>query len=453
MRKTKNKYRYHRFSEGGSTSDGFADLELNKNISAPNRIGDEGSNSSQFNLNGLSGIGGAIAADIADVVNAYKGLDTSLFDNQLNTIKGQQFVGSNADLRAQSASLNPLQTLNEEERRALGERDDWERVLDAANSAGRGALAFGQGTGWNGWAVAGGASGGLTMGIWHNLVEADKVQEAINTMNRKRQDANRMVLNNLNTAVKNRNAMDSRNIYEQALKGMAFGGFLETNGADWDTGAIFIDNGGTHQQNPNGGVQFGIASDGLPNLVEEGEVVIKVRSNPTKGHSYANGGSPTYEYFVVSDREFPILEEIADSNITENPEQYVGKSWAEIYKDIFEKSHIKEVINRKDSKDYIDSFNERIAQAHELTKLRNNQEKVMQRLKETTPEEQDLILQQAGYPNLIEEAAYAAHGGKILDGKKYYKNGGVLEGDFDVDDLTEAEIRELDKLGFDVEIL
>lgn len=41
----------------------------------------------------------------------------------------------------------------------------------------------------------------------------------------------------------------------------------------------------------------------------------------------------------------------------------------------------------------------------------------------------------------------------ILNGKKYYKDGGVLEGDFDVDDITDEEIRELNRLGYDVEVL
>lgn len=41
----------------------------------------------------------------------------------------------------------------------------------------------------------------------------------------------------------------------------------------------------------------------------------------------------------------------------------------------------------------------------------------------------------------------------ILEGKRYYKNGGVLEGDFDVDDLSREEIEELNKLGYIVEIL
>lgn len=53
----------------------------------------------------------------------------------------------------------------------------------------------------------------------------------------------------------------------------AFGGELNTNGADFPTGLTFIDEGGTHESNPYEGVPMGIAPDGKPNLVEEGETI------------------------------------------------------------------------------------------------------------------------------------------------------------------------------------
>ena len=53
----------------------------------------------------------------------------------------------------------------------------------------------------------------------------------------------------------------------------AFGGESNTNGGDFPTGLIFIDEGGTHESNPYEGVPMGIAPDGKPNLVEEGEAI------------------------------------------------------------------------------------------------------------------------------------------------------------------------------------
>lgn len=53
----------------------------------------------------------------------------------------------------------------------------------------------------------------------------------------------------------------------------AFGGDMLSKGADWSNGYTIIDNGGTHEENPNEGVQMGVDSQGIPNLVEEGEVI------------------------------------------------------------------------------------------------------------------------------------------------------------------------------------
>lgn len=44
-------------------------------------------------------------------------------------------------------------------------------------------------------------------------------------------------------------------------------------GGDFSNGVIQINSGGLHSTNPNEGVQMGVDSQGIPNLVEEGEVV------------------------------------------------------------------------------------------------------------------------------------------------------------------------------------
>lgn len=74
----------------------------------------------------------------------------------------------------------------------------------------------------------------------------------------------------------------------------AFGGQLHTNGADFSNGASIIEAGGSHEENPNSGVQIGVDKQGTPNLVEEGEVVYDdyVFSNRLKANDevlgYAN---------------------------------------------------------------------------------------------------------------------------------------------------------------------
>lgn len=75
---------------------------------------------------------------------------------------------------------------------------------------------------------------------------------------------NRMQENSINVGKNDRNSIWLN------TNTAALGGPLDTT---FTNGVRFINEGGSHEQNPLGGVLQGIAQDGLPNLVEEGEVV------------------------------------------------------------------------------------------------------------------------------------------------------------------------------------
>jgi len=47
----------------------------------------------------------------------------------------------------------------------------------------------------------------------------------------------------------------------------------QVHGSDFDNGVTQVNAGGTHEMNPNEGVQMGVDDEGVPNMVEEGEVV------------------------------------------------------------------------------------------------------------------------------------------------------------------------------------
>lgn len=54
----------------------------------------------------------------------------------------------------------------------------------------------------------------------------------------------------------------------------AEGGWLSsTHGSDWDSGINLVAEGGSHEQNPYGGVMVGTDEQGTPNLVEENEII------------------------------------------------------------------------------------------------------------------------------------------------------------------------------------
>lgn len=58
-----------------------------------------------------------------------------------------------------------------------------------------------------------------------------------------------------------------------SLPEFAFGGALGGYGGDWSNGLTYIGAGGSHEENPLGGVPAGMSQDGRPNQVEEGEYI------------------------------------------------------------------------------------------------------------------------------------------------------------------------------------
>ena len=103
--------------------------------------------------------------------------------------------------------------------------------------------------------------------------------------------------------------------YKYVPKKKAFGGELNTHGGDFSNGVTFINNGGPHEQNPFEGVPMGVAPDGKPNLVEEGEVL--------------------YNDYVFSNRLHPTDKELKESNL---PKKYKGHTFALIAEDMSKES-------------------------------------------------------------------------------------------------------------------
>lgn len=101
---------------------------------------------------------------------------------------------------------------------------------------------------------------------------------------------------------------DRDNMYDSLLES-------QTHGGNFSNGVTFINNGGTHEQNPFEGVPMGVAPDGQPNLVEEGEVL--------------------YNDYVFSNRLHPTDKELKESNL---PKKYKGHTFALIAEDMSKES-------------------------------------------------------------------------------------------------------------------
>lgn len=115
---------------------------------------------------------------------------------------------------------------------------------------------------------------GLSLGLGYLGVKEQKRKAALEASEvaAANQYARQLQSHNFNQAV-----VDTKNnmFNQQALQMMAFGGDLHTHGADWPLKGNYniIGAGGTHEDNPFGGVFQGMAADGKPNLVEEDEVI------------------------------------------------------------------------------------------------------------------------------------------------------------------------------------
>lgn len=99
---------------------------------------------------------------------------------------------------------------------------------------------------------------------------SSKARRRNNELKRRRNYAEEAAYRNVDNNIEN----IAQEQYDDMLANYAaFGGNLNTNGADFTNGLVHINNGGTHSSNPYEGVPMGLDAEGVPNLVEEGETV------------------------------------------------------------------------------------------------------------------------------------------------------------------------------------
>lgn len=141
------------------------------------------------------------------------------------------------------------------------------KVGSAITSAGSGAMA---GAGFGPWGMGIGALIGLGASLLGSQTGDAKAKEEEGRLTMLREKALADNQKNFLSGVKNAEQQVNFNALSNIA---AFGGPLHTHGADWTNGITIIGNGGSHESNPFEGVPMGIAPDGQPNLVEEGEVI------------------------------------------------------------------------------------------------------------------------------------------------------------------------------------
>lgn len=128
-----------------------------------------------------------------------------------------------------------------------------------------------------------------------------------------------------------------------------------------------VDTGGSHAENPNGGVQIGVDQQGVPNMLEQGE--------------------PVYNDFVFSDN---IKLDEAQAKQFGIPKKFIGK----LFSDIADK-YVDEAADRPNdpvSGNGLDAMLSRLAQAQEAQKLEAQKKEMQALIDSMTPEEQEQLL-------------------------------------------------------------
>lgn len=176
---------------------------------------------------------------------------------------------------------------------------------------------------------------------------SSKAKKKYESMQRAKDIANRAAEQNFANQGENINKF---NIAQLMYNVAANGGKLNMGNSIFDTGITFINNGGSHEENPFDGIQLGIDSLGVPNLVEEGEVV--------------------WNDYVFSKRLKPSKSVIKKSLL---PNKYIGKSFADIATNL--SREMEERPNDPISKRGRDTMLSRLQAGQEEVRMKNNKRK------------------------------------------------------------------------------
>ena len=242
----------------------------------------------------LSGIVGGLTNVISSGVSNTETKSTAAEESLINNVASTQFGEGNLDTLLSDFNSNALAESNYSGTDLRG-LTTGQQIGNTLKGIGSGAIAGAKVGGiWG--ALAGGVIG-LGSGIIGSAIGNKRAKDKAVALNQKAEEANASYLNNYSNSVENtQNTMFNNSLLNLA----SYGGPLYELSGNWTNGLTFINEGGTHEQNPFEGVQIGIDPQGVPNLVEEGEViwndyVFSNRLKPTKKQLEDNGLNKKYE--------------------------------------------------------------------------------------------------------------------------------------------------------------
>lgn len=192
-------------------------------------------------------------------------------------------------------------------------------------------------------------------------------------------------------------AMNNKN--EALLNIAAEGGYMPTR--DFTNGMTFFSDGGSHEENPYQGIQQGIAPDGKPNLVEEGEW--------------------KYKDYIYSKRLKVPKKDYEMLGLKEGKDYTYADAAEAIQKESEERPNDPISIRN------LDVMMGRLQNSQETFKQKRDAMKMKREFEKLSPEEQAYMIQAMSQPQqaVPVQAQYAANGGHLYaeDGQlKFWNN-------------------------------
>lgn len=262
----------------------------------------------------LSGIVGGLTNVISSGASNTETKSTAAEESLINNVASTQFGEGNLDTLLSDFNSNALAESNYSGTDLRG-LTTGQQIGNTLKGIGSGAIAGAKVGGiWG--ALAGGVIG-LGSGIIGSAIGNKRAKDKAVVLNQKAEEANASYLNNYSNSVENtQNTMFNNSLLNIA----SYGGPMYNHSGNWTNGLVFINEGGLHSENPFEGVQIGVDPQGIPNLVEEGEViwndyVFSNRLKPTKKQLEDNGLNKKYEGWTFAKIVEDIQKESADNPI------------------------------------------------------------------------------------------------------------------------------------------
>lgn len=298
-----------------------------------------------------------------------KAPDTTNLQNQINDIGNwRSGAVTSRGLANEAANFGSTPTINYDSVGGLGTVD----MLKGIGSNVLTGVTTGSTFGLPGAIV--GAGVGLLGGMGGAWAGSKNATDAVHNLSKQSYKAQLKRARTLSDTANNINSNTNRMWMKQGYV-HAEGGRMGTPTGEF----VEFNEGGTHQQNPNGGVPQGISQDGMPNLVEQDE---------TRFGDYVFSSRIKASKKILKD--FGIFEKDKDINA------YSGKSYADISKEVAKRSGYKDAPTDPLAIETFRNMMSRLSDAEEYQKQQEAQRKMASELSKLPPEQLQSMMGQVG---------------------------------------------------------